>query len=116
MTACERIHATAKALKWDLKRLGEEAGHPFQSFSNWKSGEQVPKIGYLQDFARAVGANVRVLFQDAQQQRGFGMTSSESRQIAALVDTRLGVGPEHEKERKQIVELVQHYLGTLPLP
>lgn len=116
MAACERIYELAKAKKWDLPRLAKEAGRPFQSFINWKEGHHLPKIAYLQDFAQAVGANVRVLVHDAQQQGGFGMASVESRQIAALIDSRLGTTDSNEPARKQLVELVKHYLGTLPHP
>jgi len=115
VAACERIHELAKQLGWDLKKLGKEAGRPFQSFENWKKGHQLPKIANLQDFARAVGANVRLLVQDAEHPGGLGMASTESRMIAALIDGRLS-GDENTKARKQAVEVIRLYLGTLPHP
>lgn len=114
IAACHRIHELAQRLGWDLKKLAKEAGRPFQSFENWKQGHQLPRIANLQDFALAVGANVRVLVQDAEANgEGPGMATPESRIVAALMDTRLR---DNEKARKEIVELVKHYLGTMPRP
>lgn len=116
MAACERIHDLARARSWDLQRLGKEAGRPFQSFVNWKEGHHLPKIAYLQDFAQAVGATVRVLIQDAHHQGDHTMASTESRQLAALIDTRLGTDETNKKARIDILDLVERYLRSMPNP
>lgn len=62
---CEEIHDRARRRGWNMQKLAGAAKHSFQSFVNWKKGHQLPKIEALQDFARATGANVRLILQDA---------------------------------------------------
>lgn len=61
---CEEIWRIAKhELHWDLETLGEEAGHAWQSFHNWKKGSELPKVGFLQNFAAPVGTRIRVILE-----------------------------------------------------
>lgn len=81
---CEQIHDLARAKGWDLKKLAKHAGRPFQSFLNWKKGHTLPNVEYLQDFARAVGVNVRVAINDAQQSTGAPPMTQDTKRLLGI--------------------------------
>lgn len=101
---CERIHELAAERGWDLKRLGEKAGHAWQSFNNWKQGHQSPKVNLLQDFAASVGGRIRVTLEAVDVGQGhtvlippgvggettLARTTREDEDLAAYLD-RIGV-------------------------
>lgn len=57
--------AQGKPLELTIVQLSKKAHGNFRSFNNWKQAHEIPKLPNLQKFASVVGANVRVLVQDA---------------------------------------------------
>jgi hypothetical protein len=103
---------------WDKEELALKATRrksTVSTFYGWRNGSSSPQVAELNDWAKAVGSRVAVVPSSGAvggAAEGLALASSESLEIASLVDT---LSPE---ERSQIRDMVFRFvrLGGAPHP